>query len=199
MSELSIDAGTHASSARSSRSPTAPCRDLRRPHGRPALGRLCAPCRLRRSGAIGDLRRRARGGVPALRLLGRARRRPLLDHHADALQDDRAVGKPGRLAPPVGLRSLARLLGSPVRHAPQAPRGGAVGDRCPVRPRRLLHRPDGHLGRRRDAVHADEPRAGRRPWPQPAPSPSRRWRSIRRCSIRATSCSRSRSRSRSGP
>ena len=139
---------------------------------------------------------RAGGGVPSRRLLGRAGRGPLLDDHADALQDDRDVGEPGRVAPAVGLGPLARVERGAVRHPAQAPRGRAVGDRGPVRAGGLLLRPDADR-RRGVPVRAAQPGAGGRASGSTRCSAIRRWRSTRRCSTRATSSSRSRSRSRS--
>ena len=78
---------------------------LRRAQRPPRVGRLGRGARSTASPALLRRRvRRARGGLPALRLLVRAGRRGLLDRHADLLQGHRHVGDPGRLAAAVGRR-----------------------------------------------------------------------------------------------
>ncbi len=143
---------------------------LRRTARRPPLGRLGPPRASTRPRPPDALRRHPRGGVPPLGLLVRPRRRPLLDDDATRLQDDGALGKPGRVAPPVGVGPLSRLVGRPLRDPPQAPGRGAVGDRGPVRPRRLLHRPHAP-GRRCQPVRAAQPGPGRGHGAESAPSP----------------------------
>ena len=81
----------------------------RRAARRPPPGRLLAARDLRALRAADGLRGRARGGVPALGLLGRAGRRPLLDDDPARLQADRDVVEPGRLAAALGLGALDRL------------------------------------------------------------------------------------------
>ena len=76
-----------------------------------------------------------------------ARRRPLLDDDAAALQADGAVGQPGRLAAALGVRALDRLLGGPLHHPQPPSRGRPLGDRRARRRRRLLPRADGRRDR----------------------------------------------------
>ena len=139
-----------------------------------AVGRRCsAPAattrRLVDSVAAGRLRalraahRRgggARGGLPALGLLGRARRRPLVDHDPALLQADRDVVEPGRLAAALGLGALDRVERRALPHPQPPPRGRAVRDRGARRARALLHRADARSAPIRSSASALAPAEG---------------------------------------
>ena len=90
---------------------------------RPALG-------VRARGPDDARVRDPRGRVPALGLLVQRRRGPLVDDHADVLQDDRAVVLAGGLAAAVGVAAVAVVE---PRAVPDATARCARS--CPTRPR----------------------------------------------------------------
>ena len=126
------------------------------------MGRLRSALGVHARGPDDARVRDSRGRVPALGLLFQRGRGPLVDDHADVLQDDRAVVLTGGLAAAVGVAAVAVVEPRAVPDARQGARDRALRDRDPARLRHLLLVADGVL-RKPVRDHLKPARRGRRP------------------------------------